>query len=99
MISTFYRSIWVFSQINTNNCRVLLAQLFIKTFPETKDLVCGKISLQGYLNTLYFGQKNGCCRSLRLQNNPGLKDASGKKLVGGQDTCKGDIELSIPPPP
>jgi len=29
-------------------------------------------------------------RSLRMKNNPGLKDASGKKLVGGQDTCQGD---------
>lgn len=29
-------------------------------------------------------------RSMRLDNNPGLKDKTDTKLVGGQDTCQGD---------
>ena len=41
----------------------------------------------------YICTKNDNHRSLRMKNNPGLKDASGKKLVGGQDTCKGEFMI------
>ena len=27
---------------------------------------------------------------MRIENNPGLQDTSGKKIIGGQDTCQGN---------